>query len=110
MADIESVATVNGKTVTVKKWIAYLTIIALVLSLMGTVFGNVIEPVVWKTSIENTVEQNTKRVDKVEAWQEQHAKQTVLQNEVTTKQLHELQLNLKVFMRKNGLNYESISE
>lgn len=104
-----SVATVNGKTVTVKKWIAYLTLVMMVMGIISAVFGNVIEPVIWKVDIENTVQETTNRVDKIEVWRDTHEAQSLLQNNINNKQLHELQLNLKVLMEKSGLTYQSIT-
>lgn len=106
----EPVATVNGKTVTVKKWVAILTLVILFISLAGTLFGAVIDPIVWKKQIENTVEENTARVDRIELWQEEHSRAVILQNSLSTKQIHELQLNLKALMQASGLKYQSITE
>lgn len=56
------------------------------------------------------VDQTSKRVDKIEVWKEENMKEQIIRQNLSNKQVHEIQLNLKSLMEKNGLKYLSITE
>ena len=83
------------------KWIMTLTVIAL-----SNYF-------ILANQIANTtvkVEETVLRVDKIELWKEENMKNQMLREQLNNKQIHEIQLNLKSLMEKNGLRYLSITE
>jgi len=95
--------TVNIKTWIAEniKWIMTLTVIAL-----SNYF-------ILANQIANTtvkVEETVLRVDKIELWKEENMKNQMLREQLNNKQIHEIQLNLKSLMEKNGLRYLSITE
>lgn len=56
------------------------------------------------------LETTKKRVDYIETWKEELDKKQIIRDQIKDKQIHEIQLNLKSFMEKNGLKYLSITE
>ncbi len=63
--------------------------------------------------ISNTAEklkETSVRVDKIEIWKEENMKEQIIRQNLSNKQVHEIQLNLKSLMEKNGLKYLSITE
>lgn len=83
------------------KWIITLIVIGIsnYFILMGQVNGNT-----------ERIETESKRVDKIEIWKEETAKNQIIKENLANKQIHEIQLNLKSLMKKNGLDYLSITE
>lgn len=50
------------------------------------------------------------RVNNLEVWKEENNKTQIIRDQLNNKQVHEIQLNLKSLMEKNGLKYLSITE
>jgi predicted negative regulator of RcsB-dependent stress response len=83
------------------KWIITLTVIGL-----SNYF-------ILANQIANTsdkVKETSLRVDKIEIWKEENMKEQIIRQNLSNKQVHEIQLNLKSLMEKNGLKYLSITE
>jgi predicted negative regulator of RcsB-dependent stress response len=83
------------------KWIMTLTVIGL-----SNYF-------ILANQISNTsqkLEETSIRVDKIEVWKEENMKEQIIRQNLSNKQVHEIQLNLKSLMEKNGLKYLSITE
>ena len=83
------------------KWIMTLTVIGL-----SNYF-------ILANQISNTsqkLEETSIRVDKIEIWKEENMKEQIIRQNLSNKQVHEIQLNLKSLMEKNGLKYLSITE
>jgi hypothetical protein len=50
------------------------------------------------------------KLERMELRQENFEKSQVIRDEMRLKQMHEFQINLKVFMEKNGIKYQKIDE
>lgn len=56
------------------------------------------------------LDDTVQRVDNLEIWKEENCKTQIIRDQLNNKQIHEIQLNLKSLMEKNGLKYLSITE
>lgn len=62
MAGVEvPILTKNGKTFTVRKWLGWIILVGAVISSLGNLFGYVIEPIMWKQSMQAAVKDNQER-------------------------------------------------
>jgi len=59
----EIVALSNGTTYTIKKWMVWIGFITALGSGLGFAIDKFVEPIVWKTELENKVEKVEKKVD-----------------------------------------------
>ena len=59
----QSYLSVNGKTFTAKKWLGLFIIFATAISMLGNLFGYVIEPALWKQEVRNEIQLNRKEID-----------------------------------------------
>ena len=115
MADNQqSVATVNGKTVTVKKWIAYVNLTFTVISLLAVGISYIVSPIIWKAEVEtamqtqnNKIESQNSRIEILEKWRDLRTKEIEIDKREVQMKLQEIALNQRMTMRKLGIEYET---